>query len=91
MFEFEGKEAQLSWIAESDGSCTIVIDFGFKTDMLGCSFTAADDVIKLVDDGCEETEGTYGYGIDGDTLTFELISDWCKDRSEAVPGDWTRE
>jgi hypothetical protein len=69
------------------------VDTSFSTSSSGdlivrSNYKVVGDTIKLKDiDGqypCMEGEGVYRYIIDGDSMTFSLITDPCENRSEAL-------
>lgn len=71
----------------------IGVDTSFSTSSSGDlivrgTYRVVNDTIRLKDiDGqypCLEGEGVYRYTVDGDLLTFHLVSDPCESRSEAI-------
>ena len=53
-------------------------------------YSLTEDHITFEDDTCY-TPGTYTYDLENDQLTFELISDSCEMRANALSGTWSRQ
>lgn len=71
----------------------IGVDTSFSTSSSGDlivrdTYQVVSDTIRIKDiDGqypCVDGEGVYRYTIDGDLMTFHLVSDPCENRSEAL-------
>jgi hypothetical protein len=71
----------------------IGVDTSFSTSSSGDlivrgTYQVVKDTIKIKDiDGqypCTDGEGVYRYSLDGDYMTFHLVSDPCENRSEVL-------
>jgi hypothetical protein len=69
------------------------VDTSFSTSSAGemivrSRYQVVKDTIKIKDiDGqypCLDGEGVYRYAMEGDYMTFHLVSDPCENRSEAL-------
>jgi hypothetical protein len=53
------------------------------------NYWTSDDQLTFIEPYCIST-GKYKYDIDGETLTFSLISDSCDVRHEVIVGEWKK-
>jgi hypothetical protein len=59
------------------------------------SYSTNGNEITIIDGnnpaGCKDVKGIYIFSIQGNQLLFELKSDACSNRSQGLPGSWTKE
>jgi hypothetical protein len=53
------------------------------------NYWTSDDELTFIEPYCIST-GKYKYDIDGETLTFSLISDDCDVRAVVIVGEWKK-
>ncbi len=76
----------------SDESCLVELYKDSKMfEYMDCSYTADGLNFTIRDTGCGMAElGNYTYVIKEPVVTFAMVADPCKERADALPGDWTR-
>jgi hypothetical protein len=73
----------------SEDSLNLIVDYG--------SYSTNGNEITIIDGDnpqnvlCKNIKGTYKYYLQGNNLTFELLSDTCYGRSIAIQGLWIKE
>jgi hypothetical protein len=80
------------WTIKPDGTFAVELNQSGKADITG-RYVMKDDMFTIshntgqVPKGCD-TPGVYKFKRTGDTLTFSLVSDHCKDRKKNVLRPW---
>lgn len=67
---------------------TFFLQVGDRSRKISGEYQIRGDVIMLVDDDCDESEGKYRVNIREGSLKFSLLNDACEGRVNVVAGEW---